>query len=228
MITAVEASGGADPLRRIEAAATVKAQIEQRSDELLDHFVNEARSAGCSWTQIGEALGVTRQAAQQRHGGILSRLLRGFTNAKSKRFDASARAAVVAAQSVARGRHHPTIDTEHLLLGLFADDGNVAMAAFTDLGVDRGTVERLVDERSPLGPHPVDGHLPFSAAATKSLELALREAARLDHDSIGCEHIALALARAGDDGIAGQILTSCGVTHSRLDAAIADQPRDQS
>lgn len=30
--------------------------------------VNDARSEGYSWTQIGDALGVTRSAAQQRYG----------------------------------------------------------------------------------------------------------------------------------------------------------------
>ena len=59
-----------DPLGRIEAAATIREQIERLSDELLDHVVKEARAAGCSWAQIGDALGVTRQAAQQRHGGL--------------------------------------------------------------------------------------------------------------------------------------------------------------
>ena len=65
-----------EPLGRIEAASTIREQIERLSDELLDHVVKEARAAGCSWAQIGDALGVTRQAAQQRHGGLAVRLLR--------------------------------------------------------------------------------------------------------------------------------------------------------
>jgi hypothetical protein len=34
----------------------------------LPIFVNAARSSGATWEQIGDALGVTRQAAQQRYG----------------------------------------------------------------------------------------------------------------------------------------------------------------
>ena len=90
---------GRHPLHRIEAAATIREQIEQLSYELLDHFVKAARASGCSWTQIGEALGVTRQAAQQRHGG----LLQGLTDGKFKRFTKRARAAVIAAQTVVAG-----------------------------------------------------------------------------------------------------------------------------
>jgi hypothetical protein len=37
-----------------------------KSDQLIIHFVNEARDAGLSWTQIGERMGVTKQAARKR------------------------------------------------------------------------------------------------------------------------------------------------------------------
>ncbi len=36
--------------------------------ESLAPAVADARNAGCSWASIGEALGVTKQAAQQRFG----------------------------------------------------------------------------------------------------------------------------------------------------------------
>jgi hypothetical protein len=81
LVAAVEETDGA--LHRVSAAAVVKDQIEALGDELLDHFVKEAREQGCSWTQIGEALGVTRQAAQQRHGGLLVGLVEGLGEAGS-------------------------------------------------------------------------------------------------------------------------------------------------
>jgi hypothetical protein len=219
LIAAVEGTDGA--LDRVAAAAAIKDQIEGLGDDLHDHFVKEARAEGCSWTQIGDALGVTRQAAQQRHGGLIGRLVEGFTKG-FKRFTPRARAAVVAAQTAARDRRHESIGTEHLLLGLFAnDDGNVAQQAFTRLGVDRATVERLVDELVPPGAHPVRGHIPFTPRAKKTLELALREALRLGHNYIGCEHIALALRRL-DEGVAAQVLTEQHVTSKGLERAIRD------
>ena len=41
------------------------------------------------------------------------------------------------------------------------------------------------------------GHIPFDRAAKKALELALREALRLQHNYIGTEHILLGMLHAG-------------------------------
>jgi Clp amino terminal domain, pathogenicity island component len=222
LIAAVEETGTEGPLDRVSAAATIKDEIDALGDELLDHFVKEARDQGCSWTQIGDALGVTRQAAQQRHGGLIARLLQGLTEGRFKRFTKRARAAVIAAQTAARDRRHEWIGTEHLLLGLVANgDGNVAERALARLGVDRATIERLVDELVPPGTKPVSGHTPFTPRSKKTLELALREALRLGHNYIGCEHIVLALSRV-DDGLAAHILAEQGVTYERLERTVGE------
>jgi len=222
LISVVEENGIDGPLDRVSAAAALKDQIEAVGDELLDHFVKEARDLGCSWTQIGDALGVTRQAAQQRHGGLVARLVQGLTEGRFKRFTTHARATVIAAQTAARDRQHEWIGTEHLLLGLFAnDDGNVAVTALARFGVDRDTVVRMVDELVPSGTEPVSGHIPFTPRAKKTLELALREALRLGHNHIGCEHLVLALRRV-DEGIAACILAEQGVTYKKLERAIRE------
>jgi hypothetical protein len=220
LIAGVEETDGA--LDRVAAAAAVKDQIDALGDELLDHFVKEARAEGHSWTQIGDALGVTRQAAQQRHGGLIARLVEGLAKGRFKRFTPRARAAVVAAEAAARDRRHEWIGTEHLLLGLLAnDDGNVAQQALARLGVDRATVERLVDELVPPGTEPVSGHIPFTPRAKKTLEVALREALHLGHNYIGCEHIALALRRL-DEGVAAHVLAEQRVTYKDLERAIRE------
>ena len=56
-----------EPLDRLSAAMGVKAEMDDLTDTLIGHFVDQARRAGCSWSEIGEAMGVTKQAAQQRH-----------------------------------------------------------------------------------------------------------------------------------------------------------------
>ena len=221
LIRSVEESPG-DELERVSSAALLKDSFEQLGDDLLDHFVAEAREAGRSWTHIGEALGVTRQAAQQRHGGLLDRLVGRLREGRFKRFTPGARTAVIEAQAAARDRHHAHIGTEHVLLGLFAaGDGDAAVRALDRLGVDRATVERLVDARVPRGDAPVKGHIPFTPNAKKTLERALREALGLGHSHIGTEHIILAL-RQVDEGVAARVLTDAGVTDDDLRTTVLD------
>lgn len=42
------------------------AGLARAVDKLQRHLVSQAREAGRSWTEIGEALGVSRQSAWQR------------------------------------------------------------------------------------------------------------------------------------------------------------------
>ncbi|HEX6568790.1 MAG TPA: Clp protease N-terminal domain-containing protein [Acidimicrobiales bacterium] len=219
LIASVE-DGTDDPLDQVSSAALLKDQFEQLGDDLLDHFVTRARSGGCSWTQIGEALGVTRQAAQQRHGGLLDRLAGRLKDGLFKRFTPRARVAVGNAQEAARARGDTYVGTEHVLLGLFAaDDQNVAVQALDRLGASHADIERLVDARVPPGTTPVKGHIPFTPRAKKSLDLALREALALGHNYIGTEHIVLGLRRV-EDGIAAQVLAELGVAYDELRATV--------
>src|SRR5215469_17719358 len=66
LMRAVEQRAGSYPLDRVEAALGVSEELASGADELIGHFVTEARQAGCSWTQIGERIGVSKQAARRR------------------------------------------------------------------------------------------------------------------------------------------------------------------
>src|SRR5947209_1913718 len=55
-----------DALGRLDAALTLSTELEADADAVVHHFVQEARSAGHSWTAIGQRLGVSKQAARQR------------------------------------------------------------------------------------------------------------------------------------------------------------------
>jgi ClpX C4-type zinc finger len=54
------------PLDQIEAALAISDELQAGADELVGHVVTQARQAGCSWTEIGARLGVSKQAARQR------------------------------------------------------------------------------------------------------------------------------------------------------------------
>ena len=50
------------------AALRNSVAIIQAFTDDLPIFVDAARNSGATWEEIGDALGVTRQAAQQRYG----------------------------------------------------------------------------------------------------------------------------------------------------------------
>jgi phosphoribosylaminoimidazole-succinocarboxamide synthase len=54
------------PLTLLRRAAQNARDIEQMGDEILDHFVEQCRSNGLSWSQISGVLGVSKQAAHKR------------------------------------------------------------------------------------------------------------------------------------------------------------------
>lgn len=56
--------GEEDPLEAVRAAR----EVQDQADALMAAAVQQARAAGRTWQQIGEVLGVTRQAAFQRYG----------------------------------------------------------------------------------------------------------------------------------------------------------------
>src|SRR5579862_7862382 len=122
-----------------------------------------------------------------------------------ERFSEEGRQAVVLAQDEARRLQHDYIGTEHLLLGLLREPEGVAARVLGTLGVTlddaRADVARIIgsgDEATP-------GQIPFTPRAKKVLELSLREALALDHNSIGTEHLLLGLLRE-HEGVAARIL----------------------
>ena len=76
------------------------------------------------------------------------------------------------------------------------------------------------------GPRP-SGHIPFTPAAKKILELTLREADALHDSHIGVEHITLALTTI-KQGLVPQILSEAGASAAALRTAILDRYRRAS
>lgn len=102
------------------------------------------------------------------------------------------------------------------------------VAALTAIGVDLDEIRRRAEQT--FGPGAFDrrrrqrpglfgrragaGHLPFSAEAKASLELALREAVSERHGYLGLEHLFLGLL-ATDEATALRLLPRLGVTADR-------------
>lgn len=212
------------PLARVAAARDVCFELGVLGDQVVDHFVDAARRDGCSWAQIGSVLGVTRQGAQQRYGGLLRRLVTTQRGRHSPvtRFGVDARLAVVEAQTAARAMGHAHVDTEHLLLGILAAGPEALGAAILARhGFDRGSAEEEIAAAVTPGAPGAQGHLPFAPRAKKVLERSLREALACGDGRIGTEHLLLALLREGR-GVAAEILGRHGVDHDGVVKAVLE------
>ncbi|MHC6625917.1 Clp protease N-terminal domain-containing protein [Streptomyces globosus] len=211
----------ADALDQLSNAVVAAEHLGDVADHLIGHFVDQARRSGASWTDIGRSMGVTRQAAQKRfvpkadkEGGS-GESAQGFG-----RFTPRARNVVVAAQEAARTAGNTEISTEHLVLGLVADQEGLAMLALRAQGVAPDAVRSAA--RAAL-PAPAEGALPelipFDASAKKALELTFREALRLGHDYVGTEHILLALLELEHgEGV----LSGTGLDKAATEAAVSE------
>ncbi|MFF7794654.1 Clp protease N-terminal domain-containing protein [Streptomyces sp. NPDC007991] len=136
-----------------------------------------------------------------------------------ERFTVKARRVVVTAQEQARLLKHHHIGTEHLLLGLLDVPDSTAAKVLHELGYDKETARADVVAVVEPGTEELSGHIPFAPRAKKTLELALREAQQLHHNSIGTEHILLALVREGE-GVGAKVLAERINPISKIRAAV--------
>jgi hypothetical protein len=58
------------PLEQLAGASALTDRLRALGDELLDSYVEAARASGSSWTEIGCALGTSKQAAHERFGAL--------------------------------------------------------------------------------------------------------------------------------------------------------------
>jgi hypothetical protein len=231
--TVNDRSADEDALKLVAAAAEVSGEITSKADLLLGHFVEAARHAGRSWAEIGAALGVTKQGAQQRFvdrdattPSAEDQLLVGYT--------VRARASVARAREEAVEMGHNYVGTEHLLLGVLADPAALSVRVLTELGIPADELRRTVMEAAgPRSPRePSGGDAPFTPRSRRVLDLTRRESLRLGHNYVGTEHLLIALA-AEKDGAGGRVLREHGVDVDRarnevvrvITAYVASKPR---
>jgi hypothetical protein len=209
LIAGVE-TAHSDPLDRVGGAVLVAEHLGDTADHLIGHFVDRARRAGASWTDIGRSMGVTKQAVQKRF--VPKEPAQDFT-----RFTPRARNVVVAAQNEARAARNVEIRPEHLILGLLAEPQGLAMLALADRGVGADALRQAAAAPLPEGIDEFPALIPFDGRAKKALELTFREALRLGHNYVGTEHILLALLEL--EGGAG-VLSGLGVDKAAVEAAV--------
>jgi hypothetical protein len=215
------ASAHEEPLDRLSGAVLLGDHLGDVADHLIGHFVDQARRAGASWSDIGRSMGVSKQAAQKRF------VQKGDTPALDpsqgfSRFDERARAVVVTAQGEAKAARNETIGTAHLVLALVADAESTAARAIEAQGVSLDDVRRTATATLPGAADRVPEMVPFDAHARRALELTFREAVRLDATTIGTGHVLLALLDV-EDGTG--VLAGLGVDRAVAESFVRDGSR---
>jgi hypothetical protein len=217
LISSINRNHEDDVLARLSAAVLLGDHLGELADHLIGHFVDQARRAGASWTDIGRSMGVSKQAAQKRF--VAKPDLdpsQGFS-----KFSTAARKVVVASMSQAKGMGHPEIHPEHLLVSLLDVPGSIGARALAAQGVEPDVLRRAVITALPPGQTeaPEAVLIPFDARARKALELTFREALRQQQDRVSTGHILLALLEEEPDG---GVLGGLGVTKEAADAFVAE------
>jgi hypothetical protein len=207
---------GDDPLQNLEHAVGVAGHLGDVADHLIGHFVDQARRAGASWTDIGRHMGVSKQAAQKRFVPKAPEDL-GLMDGEAafSRFTPRARTSVASAEQEAREARHSLVEPEHLVLGLLDQADTLAVHALIALDTTVAEVRAAVATPG-TEEQPIMGHVPVSAATKRVLQLVLREALRLGHNYIGTEHILLGVL-SDEQQPAAQALTTLGITHEAVE-----------
>lgn len=132
-------------------------------------------------------------------------------------FGADARRALALAEQEARLLGHDRVGTEHLLLGLLADEPSPASSALREAGATIEAARRKVSEAVGAG---TPGVTPSSssARASRAIGRAPRFAGDLGADGVGSEHLLLAVLDV--EGTAGQVLRGLGVDIEQLGNAL--------
>jgi Clp amino terminal domain, pathogenicity island component len=199
----------ADPVTKIGEARLRSRTLVDLGDQLVDHYVHAARAEGASWSQIGDVLGVTKQAAQQRRADW-----------QFERYTPRARNVVVLAQDRARALKHTEINSGHLLLGLLGEPDGIAGKVLVMLAGSLDAVSGAAHARlTPGEGKPPTGSLPMAQDAKDALGEVVPVALDLGHNYVGTEHLLLALLRV-PDSVGAEVLTGLGVSYDRVRDAV--------
>jgi ATP-dependent Clp protease ATP-binding subunit ClpA len=203
------------PLDRVEAALMVSEELTSCADELIGQFVEEARRAGFSWTEIGQRIGVSKQAARERFGDPRRRAPQAWSCTLS----APAGGCLEAARREAAADGAAEVGTHHQLIGLFHE--GVAAAVLEELGVRGDAVRAAARGLFPGGGGLPGGRPPQeSAEAREAIRRAAMLAQRAGADQVGTEHLLAALALDPGSG-ARRVLSHLGVSIAAVKKELA-------
>lgn len=127
------------------------------------------------------------------------------------KFTNRAKQVIKLAKKEAQRMNHNYLGTEHILLGLLKLGQGIAVNVLRNMNVDYELVRQEVERLVGFGPEiQLYGDPALTGKVKKVIEFSNEEAAALNHNYVGTEHLLLGLLRQ-TDGVAAQVLENLNV-----------------
>lgn len=127
------------------------------------------------------------------------------------KFTNRAKQVIKLAKKEAQRLNHNYLGTEHILLGLMKLGQGIAVNVLRNLNLDYDAIRTEIERLVGFGPEiQVYGDPALTGKVKKVFEFSNEEAASLNHNYVGTEHLLLALLRQ-TDGVAAQVLENLNI-----------------
>ena len=134
-------------------------------------------------------------------------------------FTTRVRGSLIKAREDALRRNHDYVGTEHLLLGLLAEEDALVMDVLDNLAANPMVLQQSIEQRLTDGQPGrrvrITTDLPYTSRARVVLDQAIATAHEFGDGYVGTQHLLLGLIRE-THGIAAQSLVAAGLTEPKL------------
>ncbi len=137
-----------------------------------------------------------------------------------KGFTEKANTALNLAIEAAQDLGHTYIGTEHLVLGLLREGTGVAASVLAARGVTAAQYQEAITQVESTGEMSRLSPEDFTPRAKRAMEMAMSEAAAMQHGYVGTEHILIAVLR-DESSVAVRLLAALGARPDELYGDIA-------
>lgn len=142
----------------------------------------------------------------------------------NNRLTNDAKAVLQYAQDAAQKFHHNYVGTEHILLGLVLNTDSIAGLLLNQLGLTPENVTRAIEQHVGWG-QDSPTKLRLTPRTKRTMELAVREANRLEQNYVGTEHMLAGILEEGS-GMAVQILEDMDIDSDLVSQRLSELMND--